>query len=393
MSNKNDKKDQKQLDRRSFLKAAGVAGGAGLVAACSDIVQPPVSSTKCEGSMDGPAVLRRKRHLKMVTTWPKDFPGMGQSAERLATRMRDMTGGLIDIKVYAANELVHPMASFDTVSQGKADIYHGAEYYWQGKSPAFNFFAAVPMGMTADEAMAWLYYDGGQELWDELGAKFNIKPFMGGTTGTQMGGWFRKEINNLTDMQGLRMRMPGLGGEVISRLGATPVTKAGNEIAMALSQGNIDATEWVGPWNDMAFNLHEYAKYYYYPGIHEPGTILGIGMNLNLWNDMNAWERSIWETACQAETSSLYAEYNFQNGRALERLIRDHGVQLRKFNDDILTEMARVSNDVLNETAASDPFTQKVYDSFKESMKRTSDWGEIAERSFVKARAFMAKYQ
>ncbi len=388
MSENNNK-----INRRSFLKSAGAVGATTLVAGCSDIVQPPVSST-CESSSitDGPAVLRKKRELKMVTTWPKDFPGMGVGAQRLAETITQMSGGLLDIKVYAANELVHPMASFDTVSQGKADIYHGAEYYWQGKSPAFNFFAAVPMGMTSTEMDAWIYHDGGQELWDELCAPFNIKPFMAGSTGTQMGGWFRKEINNLQDLQGLRMRMPGLGGEVIRRMGATPVTKAGNEIAMALSQGNIDATEWVGPWNDLAFNLHEYAKYYYYPGIHEPGTALGVGLNLHIWEDFNDWEKSIWRAACRAEHNYLYAEYNANNGRSLERLIRDHGVNLKVFSDDILEEMARVSIDVLDETAAADPFTQKVYDSFKDSMKRTSEWGDIADRAFVRARAFTKQY-
>lgn len=228
-------------------------------------------------TMAAPAIAQAKpRQLKMVTTWPKNYPGLGVSAERLATRIREMTEGQIDIKVFAANELVPPLECFDTVSSGAADIYHGAEYYWQGKSKAFNFFTAVPFGMTAAEINAWIYHGGGQELWDELSARFKIKAFMCANTGVQLPGWYRNEIKSLDDLKGLSIRMPGLGGEVMRRLGAASVTLAGPDIFPALQNRTIDAAEWVGPWNDMAFGFYRLAKYYYWPGFHEPGSSLAM---------------------------------------------------------------------------------------------------------------------
>ena len=328
---------------------------------------------------------RTARTLKMVTTWPKNFPGVGTGAERLARRVDELSEGLIKINVYAAGELVPALSAFDAVSEGKADIYHGAEYYWQGKSTAFKFFAAVPFGMTAAELNAWIYFDGGQALWDELAAGFNVKPFMGGNTGVQMGGWFRSEINTLDDLKGLRIRIPGLGGEVYRRLGATPVTKAGGEIFLALSQGNIDAAEWIGPWNDLAFGFQEIAKYYY-TGIHEPGTCLSLGLNLDLWNSFSDWEKAIFENVANVENSVMKAEYDANNARALTALINDHGVKLRTFSDKILLAMKRVALEVLEETAAEDEFTGRVYESYKVSLARTSYWSEISEHSYARAR-------
>ncbi|MCH8862470.1 MAG: twin-arginine translocation signal domain-containing protein [Proteobacteria bacterium] len=374
------KDSNKKIGRRKFLKAAGAVGAATLVASCSEGGD---AGADCIGA---PAVLRKKRSLKMVTTWPKNFPGIGTGAERVARRITELTDGGLDIRVYGAGELVPALGAFDAVSQGKADIYHGAEYYWQGKSRAFNFFAAVPFGMTAGEMKAWIYHDGGQELWDELSAAFNIKPFMAGNSGTQMGGWFRSELKGLADLQGLRMRIPGLGGEVMARMGAVPVTKAGGELFLALSQGNIDATEWIGPWNDLAFGFHTIAKYYYYPGFHEPGTTLSMGMNLDLWEDLSNQERAAVESAAAAENDYTLAEFNAQNARALTTLIEEHGVKLTRFPDEILDAMARLSVEVLAETAASDALTGRVYESFAASMARTSRWGEIGERAFTEIR-------
>lgn len=373
--------------RRDFIKTVGVVGATGMLAACGDSGDGGNSGgQETTSNGEAPAILRKQRTLKMVTTWPKGFPGIGTGAERLAKRISDMTDGTLDIRVYAAGELVPALGAFDAVSQGKADIYHGADYYWQGKSKAFNFFSAVPFGMTAPEMKAWIYHDGGQELWDELSAKFGVKPFMAGNSGTQMGGWFRDELKSLDDFRGLRMRMPGLGGEVISRLGATPVTKAGGEIFLALSQGNIDATEWIGPWNDLAFSFHKIAKYYYYPGIHEPGTTLAMGINLDLWQDLSATERLIIESAAAAENDYILAEFDAQNARALKTLVDEHGVKLTRFPDELLDAMGRISQEVLDETGATDDITSRVYASFRESMARTSYWGSIGERAFTAAR-------
>lgn len=374
--NKQPKKQEKTPSRRGFLVGASAIAATGMLAACGN--NPSEQSSA--------AIITAKRKLKMVTTWPKNFPGMGVSAERFAKRIFEATNGDISIEVYGGGELVPALGAFDAVSSGSADIYHGAEYYWQGKSQAFNFFAAVPFGMTANEMAAWIYHDGGQELWDELSASFNIKPMLAGSTGTQMGGWFRDEINSVDDFQGLRMRIPGLGGEVISRLGATPVTKAGGEIFLALSQGNIDATEWVGPWNDMAFGFQEIVKNYYYPGFHEPGTSLSVGFNKDIWESFTPAQQSIISSAAEAEQCYLLAEYNAQNARALVTLVNEHDVKIRPYPDDVLAELGRISREVLDETATSDALTGQVYDSFKSSLTRTSSWGDISELAFQNAR-------
>ena len=373
------KKKNKQghpVGRRTILKAAGLSAAA-LLAGCGQGSEP--------ASGDGKAP-KKQRNLKMVTTWPKNFPGIGTGAERFARRVGELSEGTINIHGYAAGELAPALSAFDAVSGGKADMYHGAEYYWQGRSRAFNFFAAVPFGMTATEINAWIHHDGGQQLWDELSAGFNIKPMMCGNSGCQAGGWFRKEINTLEDLQGLRIRIPGLGGEVFRRLGATPVTKPGGEIFLALSQGNIDAAEWIGPWNDMAFGFHTIADYYYFPGIHEPGTVLSLGLNLDLWNELSAWEQTVIRTAAESENSYMWAEFNAMNARALDLLVNQHGVKLRRFSDDILREMLKVSHQVLKETAAEDDLTGRVYDSFKASLERQSFYGEVSERAFRRAR-------
>ncbi len=369
----------KKMNRRRLLKGATAVGAAGLLAACD-------SGGTSDNTTGSPAIVSKKRTLKMVTTWPKNFPGLGTGAERVARRIEALSDGNITVRVYAGGELVGPLEAFDAVSQGKADMYHGAEYYWQGKSPAFNFFSAVPMGMTAPEITSWIRFGGGQDLWDELSGQFNVKAFLAGNSGTQMGGWFAKEINSIEDFQGLRIRMPGLGGEVMKRVGATPVTKAGGEIFQALSQGNIDATEWVGPWNDLAFGFYSIVKNYYYPGIHEPGTALALGLNTDIWNDMTPTEKAWIEAATATENDVMLAEFNANNARSLDTLINEHGVTLRKFDDEILKILGRVSAEVVLETANHDDLSRRIYDSFTQARAGSMRWGNIAEKAFMDAR-------
>lgn len=377
--------DTPQPSRRRALKAAAGIGaaatGAGVVAA---MVMPP---SRQGGT--GPAIVGAARKLTMVTTWPKNFPGLGTGAARLARRITEMSGGRLDVTLYAAGELVPALSAFDAVSQGNADMYHGAEYYWQGRSKAFNFFAAVPFGLTPSEINAWIRFGGGQELWNRLAGRFNVKPFLAGNSGPQMGGWFKRPVETLADFRGLRIRMPGLGGEVMQRLGATPVTKAGGELFQALDQGNIDATEWVGPWNDMAFAFHTIVKNYYYPGIHEPGTALSLGLNKDLWEDLSAAERAIVANAAAAENDAMYAEFEHENARALQQLLTETDVELRRFSDAILQRMAEISVEVLTDVAAADPMTGEVYDSFLAARGRGDRWQEISEQAYLRARRFI----
>ena len=309
------------MKRRRFVAgAARAVAAAGLAAA----------------TLPAPALAQGKRELRMVTTWPRDFPGLGTAAQRLADSITAMSGGRLTVKVHAAGELVPPFESFDAVSGGAAEMYHAIEYYWQDRSRAFNFFAAVPFGLTASEMAAWIYEGGGQALWDELAAGFNVKPFQVGNTGVQMGGWFNRQINGLADFKGLKMRMPGLGGEVVQRIGAVTVSLPGAKIFPSLHSGAIDASEWGGPWNDLELGLYKVAKYYYYPGFHEPGTALSAGVNLKLWRSLGADDQALIAHAMAAENARATAEYNARNAAALETLRRKHKVDLRRFPDDVL---------------------------------------------------------
>ncbi len=371
------------MDRRKFVKSAAIGGSVAALGACD--TRDAVSET-------GPAILHKKRTLKLVTSWPKNLPGLGTAPERIAEHVAQATDGALNIKVYAAGELVGAFDAFDAVSTGAADMYHSAEYYWQGKSQAFNFFTSVPFGLTADELMAWMYHGGGQELWNELSARFSIKPWMAGNTGVQMGGWFRKEINTLEDFQGLKMRIPGLGGEVVRRLGAAAVALSGGEIFTSLQSGNIDATEWVGPWNDLAMGFYQVAKYYYWPGFHEPGAALCLGTNLDVWNDLPKSQQRIIQDACAAENSRSLAEYNRYNTSSLLTLLQDHGVQLRQFSNEIMKELGRLSEIVVREAGASDAFSQQVYDSYLAARRDSADWTKIAEEGFLSARRMTSEF-
>lgn len=367
------------MDRRTFLSGATVAA-ATVATACGDTGQ------QSDSSPSAPAVNRGIKRLRMVTTWPANFPGLGTAANNVAAYANAMSGGTLDIRVYAAGEIVSAFEAFDAVSEGTADMYHGAEYYWQGKSPAFNFFTAVPMGMTATEIMAWVEFGGGQELWDELAGQFNIKPFQAGNSGHQMGGWFKREINSLEDFRGLRMRIPGLGGNVLRELGGAAVTLSGGEIYPALQSGAIDATEWVGPWNDLAFGFYREAPFYYGPGFHEPGSCLGVGMNLDTWNGLDSDHQAIIQAACRAANNTCIAEFQFQNAVALNVLQTEHNIQLRSFTDEMWTRIGAISEQVVADTGNADTMTRRVYESYLGARNQMREWGRIAEMPYMMQR-------
>lgn len=364
------------MNRRKFIIGAAVAGAAATAAS----------------SFPKPAIAQGMKELRMVTTWPKNFPGLGTGAERLAKRITDASEGKITVKVFAAGELVPPFESFDAVSTGTADMYHGAEYYWQGKSKAFNYFAAVPFGLTANEITSWVHHGGGQKLWDDLSAGFNIKPFLAGNTGVQMGGWYNKEIKSLEDYKGLKFRMPGLGGEVLRRLGAAVVNLPGGEIFAALQSGAIDGTEWVGPWNDLAFGFYKVTKFYYYPGFHEPGTALGVGINKKIWDAFSAGEKAMIATAMTAENEFTLAEFNARNGDSLNVLLRQHKVQLKRFSNDVMRAIGEHSGAVMAEVAAADPVTKKIHESFIGFRRYSMAWARIADQAYSDARLLKFKY-
>ena len=322
----------------------------------------------------------------LVTTWPKNYPGLGMAPERFSTLVEEMSQGQLKVKVYGAGELVPAMGVFDAVSSGSVEMGHSGAYYWKGKVPAAQFFAGVPFGFTADEINAWVYRGGGLELWEELYKPFNMKPLPGGNTGTQMFGWFNKEINSLDDIKGLKMRFPGFGGEVFKRAGGVPVNIPGGELYTAMQTGTIDAVEWVGPYNDLAFGFQQVAKYYYYPGWHEPGSMLEFTINIEAWNSLPSHLQSIISTAAKAVNQDLLNEYNASNNRALQDLIKNHNVQLRKLPKDVINEFRSISEEILETSAANDPAVNKVYQSFKKFLAEVKSFNAIAGDAFIEAR-------
>jgi TRAP-type mannitol/chloroaromatic compound transport system substrate-binding protein len=323
---------------------------------------------------------------KMVTTWPKNFPGLGTAPETFSRLVDEMSGGRLQVQVYGAGEIVPAFGVFDAVSQGVAEMGHGGAYYWTGKVPASVFFTAVPFGFTAQEASAWVHYGGGLELWREAYAPFNLIPMAGGNSGVQMAGWFNKEINSVDDLRGLKMRIPGLGGEVLNRAGGTAVTMPGGELYTSLQTGVIDATEWVGPYNDLALGLHEVAEYYYYPGWQEPGPVLEVLVNRQAFETLPPDLQAIVEVASRAINQDMLDEYTARNNAALRELVEEHGVQLRKLPDDVIVALHQASREALEDLAASDAMAKKVYDSFTAFYEGVKSYHHISEQAYINAR-------
>ncbi|WP_271272226.1 TRAP transporter substrate-binding protein [Aliamphritea hakodatensis] len=375
------------MKRREIVKVLGLGAAAVGLAACTE-EKAPVADCKPEAA-PAPAMPEKPAPIewKMVTTWPKNFPGLGTGANKLAELIGEMSGGRITVKVYGAKELVGALEIFDAVSRGTAELGHGASYYWKGKSTAAQFFAAVPFGLTAQEMNSWLYHGGGMELWEEVYAEFGLIPGAAGNTGVQMGGWFNREINSVEDLKGLKMRIPGLGGEVLKRAGGTPVLLPGGEIFPSLQSGAIDATEWVGPYNDLAFGLHKAAKFYYYPGWHEPGTTLETFINKEAFEKLPADLQSIVRNAIRVANQDMLADFTAKNNHALEQLVNEHNVELRKFPDEVLIQMKDLSDEVVAEEAAKDPMSKKVFDSFVKFRDQAKKWHAVSEQAYLNARS------
>jgi len=359
--------------RRDAIKSIGLGAlGATGLAACGR-----------EETVASPGASSQRYHWNMVTTWPPGFPGLGTGAEYFARTLEAATGGRISVTVYGAGELVPWDGVFDAVSQGTAQLGHGAAYYWKGKAQAAQFFGAVPFGMTAQQINGWLYQGGGLALWREVYAPFGILPFPCGNTGVQMGGWFNREISSLADIQGLKMRIPGLGGEVLTRAGGIAVGLGGGEIFTALQTGAIDASEWVGPYNDLAFGLYEAARYYYYPGWHEPGSTLEVIVNREAYQALPADLQAAVAAAAEAANGHMLAEYTARNPAALVTLIEEHGVELRRFPDEVLAEFKRISGEVLAEMASGDEMVARVYASYRDFQSRVSAFHKVTELPYL----------
>jgi TRAP-type mannitol/chloroaromatic compound transport system substrate-binding protein len=364
------------MKRRQFLSGAAVAGATAAAAS----------------TFSKPAIAQDVREWRMVTTWPKNFPGLGTGANLLAEYITKASEGRLKVTVFGAGEIVPAFEAIDAVGSGTVEMGHGAPYYWKGKVDATQYIAAMPFGLNAQEQNAWFQWGGGQELADKVYAELNCKFFPSGNTGTQMGGWFNKEMNTIDDYKGLKMRIPGLGGEVVKAAGANVVNLPGGEIPPALQSGAIDATEWVGPYNDLAFGLYKSAKYYYYPGWHEPATVLDNFINLDAWNALPDDLKAIVEQANRAVNQMVLSEFTARNVQALDTLRNKHGVDVRPFSDDILTNLGKLSGEVLRDLVASNPLSQEVFESLVSFRTQSIAWSKFSEAAFAQARVLPFKY-
>ena len=393
------------MKRRDLVKGGAIGAGAASVltlAGCGNDDQAEIDrlsgeleaakmkaaelEKKAAAAMEAPAIVKDRVEIAMVTTWPRDFPGLGTGAQRFSQRLSDMSDGRINVEYFAGGERVKPFDSFDEVASGNAQAYHAADYYWKGKHPGWAYFTSVPFGLTYTEVNAWIEWGGGQQLWDELAGGFGLKCLRCGNTGVQMGGWFRKEINSADDLKGLKMRIPGLGGDVMAKLGASPVSLPGSQIYENLVSGAIDATEWVGPWNDSFMKFYEAAKYYYYPGMHEPGSMLSLGLNKSFWEGLSKSDQLTIEAASLAENDIMMAEYNAKNGASLAKLLSEQGVQLRRFNDDVYDSFGEAAAAVFDEVVAHSELAKRIHDSFVKARREVGGWAKIADQEYVAQR-------
>lgn len=357
------------MDRRSALKGSLIAGAA------------------TSATLAAPAFSQARQQWRMVTSWPKNFPGLGVSAENLARRITEMSGGRLSIKVFAAGEMVPALQTLDAVIEGSAEMSHSAAYYWMNKSPALAFFTGLPYGMTVQEMSAWVNVMGGQALWDEVYDQFGVQGFMIGNTSIQAGGWFRKELKSAADVKGLRMRAPGIGGQVWQKMGVSVMNIAPGELFQALQSGSLDAAEFVGPYNDLALGLYQIAKNYYIPSFTEPGLAPELVVNKEKFQALSKDLQAIVRTACQAEFDQMTATYMANDPRALDTLVSKHGVKVRAFPDDILKLGAQYSREIIEGMRNSkDPLTKKVTEHFIQSFNTLRKKTDDSDQPYIDAR-------
>lgn len=326
----------------------------------------------------------KKVTLKLATSWPAHFPIMGTGVDAFAKRCGELSGGSLEIKIYPKNILVPALQVFDATSAAQIDAFHSGVYYWKGKNPAFSIFGGMPLGLTSEEMITWMKFGGGYALWRELYGKFNLYPLIGGTTGPQMGGWFKKEIKSLADLKGLKMRIPGLGGEVMKKLGVNPVLLPAGEIYTSLERGTIDATEWVGPALDSMMGFAKAADYYY-TGWHEPGSILEITFNKARWEKLSEEHKAIITAASEEMTGTMLQEFRYENAKALQVLPKN--VQIKTFPKDMMDAAKVALGEVLESESAKSADFKRVLKSYEAFYKLNKPFDDISTRNFLNIRS------
>ena len=349
------------------------------------IVGAALFSAASASSFPSPAIAYGKRRWNMVTAWPKFTPGLSDSANRLAKRIEELSESKIEIKIYNDGELINSSGIFDSVSEGDVHMGHSAPYYWTNKNKAAAFFCSVPAGLTAQEYNGWINFGGGKQLWDELYSRFGLISFSAGNTGCQMGGWFNKEINEIKDFDNLKMRIVGLGADVISRLGATPKNIEPKELFTSMQSNSIDALQWISAWNDMSFGFHRVAKYYYYPSFSEAGVSVELMINKKYYDGLPKNLQQVIETSCAAENSIMLAEYNANNARSFQSLKYKHNIDIRKYPVEVIKSLSEISDDVVSNIANEGDIERRIYESYAKYRQYSMHMRPFSQDEFITA--------
>jgi len=377
------------MREKQILPVVVVALASALVAVVALWTLDRVDSSPAEASQNPVSGMQSSADViewKLVTTWPKGLPGLGAAPENFARRVNEASGGRLRIKVFGAGEIVPAFEVFDAVSRGVAEAGHGASYYWKGKIPAAVFYTAVPFGMTAQEANGWLHYGGGLALWRELYAPFGVIPFAGGSTGVQMAGWFNTRLNSREDLVGLKMRIPGLAGEVFDAAGGSAVRIAGGEVYTSMQTGVIDAVEWVGPYNDRTLGLMEVGEYYYYPGWHEPGAMLETIVNADALAALPEDLQAIVRIAARATNTDMLDDFTANNSESLQILLRDFDTEVLPLPDDVMDALYEQSQIAIQALVDADPMAKKIAASYFVFAEKVRNYHEISERAYLNGR-------
>jgi len=376
------------MDRRTFLSTATVTSAAFALSGCNESGHVAIDYSKHPKKISELKHVNinknKKTVIKLATSWPAHFPIMGTGVEKFAQRVKDISGGSLEIKIYPKNVLVPALAVFDAASSGQIDAFHSGPYYWKGKNSSFSLFSGIPFGFTAEEINSWMLFGGGLDIWREQYARYNLHPLLGGNTNIQMGGWFRKPIKSLADMQGLKMRIPGLGGEVFSKMGVNPILLPAGEIYTSLERGVIDATEWVGPALDIKMGFYKVAPYYY-SGWHEPGSILELTFNKHSWSKLPFEYQSMIEVASSEMNANMTYEFHAENIKALQKL-KELNVNLQQFPDDVTNAGKKALKKVIEELSSKNRDFETTYASIAKHLELSKEWSDHSLRYFLNAR-------
>jgi len=373
------------MKRRKFINRAAVAAVAAPALGIGACAPSPTNEEKIKSVNIN---FNKTFRWKMTTTWPPNFPVVGEGCNIMANWIEQMSGGRMKIHVYGGGELIPALETFDAVSNGAVEMGHGIAYYWAGKVPAAQFFGAVPFGMNANQSNSWVLSGNGGKLWEEIYEPFDLLPITCGNTGVQMGGWFNKDINDLSDLKGLKMRIPGLGGKVFNKAGGTAVLVSGNEVYTNLERGVIDATEWIGPYHDYKMGFYQVAKNYYYPGWHEPGATLELLINKKKLAELPSDLQEIIKIAAYRLNDWMGAEFDNKNAIFLDKLVNEEGVKLKEFPAEVLKSFHFYTQEAIEELIDKDPFSKKVYESYQTFRKSLGKWSSISDQAYYDKLAF-----